>query len=96
MNLENGDNIEKWFDEFVKPQSEVQKNEQIGYKVVTVYLASGREMVVNYVSSVSEYNNERGGLALELYGKGKTGKNKKMVFNLTSDNIVGYSIDDEL
>lgn len=54
----------------------------------------GGEMVVNDVSSVSEYNNERGGLALELYGKGKTGKNKKMVFNLTSDNIVGYSIDE--
>ena len=68
MNLENGDNIEKWVDEFVKPQSEVQKNEQIGYKVVTVYLANGGEMVVNDVSSVSEYNNERGGLALELYG----------------------------
>lgn len=94
MNLENGDNIEKWFDEFVKPQSEVQKNEQIGYKVVTVYLASGREMVVTDVLNVSEYTNERGGLALELHGKSKTGKSKKIVFNLTSDNIIGYSIDE--
>ena len=77
MNLENGDNIEKWFDEFVKPQSEVQKNKQIGYKVVTVYLASGREMVVNYVSSVSEYNNERGGLALSFMAKAKQGKTRR-------------------
>lgn len=88
MNLGTDINYDDGFIEF-KPEKEKSK-----HKEVTIYLADGREMVVNYVSSVSEYNNERGGLALELYGKGKTGKNKKMVFNLTSDNIVGYSIDE--
>ena len=78
-------------DDFAEFESEKEK---IKRKKVAVFLANGTEMVTNNVLSVSEYNNERGGLALELYGKGKTGKNKKMVFNLTSDNIIGYSIDD--
>lgn len=78
--------------DFAKFESEKGKSE---CKEVTVYLANGSEMVTNNVLSVSEYNNERGGLALELYGKGKTGQTKKIVFNLTSDNIIGYSIDDE-
>ncbi|MCR4913898.1 MAG: hypothetical protein K5983_09225 [Lactobacillus sp.] len=90
MNFENIDNAEKWFDELVKPQSET-KNQ---LKEVTVYLANGRENIVTDVLDVSEYTNERGGLALELHGKSKTGKNKKIVFNLTSDNIIGYSIDE--
>ena len=90
MNLENGDNIEKWFDELVKPQSKT-KNQ---YQKVTVYLANGGEKIVTDVLDVSEYTSERGGLALELYGKSKTGKSKKIVFNLTSDNIIGYSIDE--
>ncbi|MYY55290.1 hypothetical protein [Ligilactobacillus salivarius] len=63
-------------------------------KEVTVYLANGRENIVTDVLDVSEYTNERGGLALELHGKSKTGKNKKIVFNLTSDNIIEYSIDE--
>lgn len=76
-------------DAFAEPGLEKSK-----CKKVTVYLANGSEMVTNNVLSVSEYNNERGGLALELYGKGKTGQTKKMVFNLTSDNIIGYLIDE--
>lgn len=63
-------------------------------KEVTVYLANGRENIVTDVLDVSEYTNERGGLALELHGKSKTEKNKKIVFNLTSDNIIEYSIDE--
>lgn len=90
MNFENGDNVEKWFDELVKPQSETKNRHQ----KVTVYLADGSEKIVTNVLNVSEYTNERGGLALELHGKSKTGKSKKIVFNLTSDNIIGYSIDE--
>lgn len=90
MNFENIDNAEKWFDELVKPQSET-KNQ---YQKVTVYLANGGEKIVTDVLDVSEYTSEHGGLALELHGKSKTGKNKKIVFNLTSDNIIGYSIDE--
>ena len=90
MNLENGDNIEEWFDELVKPQSKT-KNQ---YQKVTVYLANGGEKIVTDVLDVSEYTSERGGLALELCGKSETGKSKKIVFNLTSDNIIGYSIDE--
>lgn len=89
MNSETDINYDDGFIEF-KPEKE--KSE---CKEVTIYLADGREMVTTDVLSVSEYNNERGSLALELYGKGKTGKVKKIVFNLTSNNIIGYSIDDE-
>lgn len=88
MNSETDINCNGDFAEF---ESGKEKSE---CKKVTVFLADGTEMVTNNVLSVSEYNNERGGLALELYGKSKTGKTKKMVFNLTSDNIIGYSIDD--
>lgn len=80
----------KYDDAFAEPGLEKNKR-----KKVTVYLANGAEMVTNNVLSVSEYTNERGGLALELHGKGKTGQTKKMVFNLTNNNIIGYSIDDE-
>lgn len=71
---------------------EKEKNE---CKKVTVYLADGREMTTVNVLNVSKCDDGRGNLMLELYGKGKTGKNKKLVFNLTNDNIIGYSIDDE-
>lgn len=78
--------------DFAKFESEKGKSK---CKKVAVYLANGSEMVANNVLSVSEYTNERGGLALELCGKSKTGQTKKTVFNLTSDNIIGYSIEDE-
>lgn len=79
-------------DDFAKFGSEKEKNK---CKKVAVFLADGTEMVTNDVLSISEYNNKRGGLALELYGKSKTGETKKMVFNLTSNNVVGYSIEDQ-
>lgn len=89
MNSETDINYNDNFAEF---ESEEEK---IKCKKVVVFLADGTEMVTNNVLSVSECNNERGGLALELYGKSKTGKTKKMVFNLTSNNVVGYSIEDQ-
>lgn len=78
--------------DFAEVKSEEEK---IKCKKVAVFLANGIEMVTNNVLSASEYTNERGGLALELCGKSKTGKTKKMVFNLTSSNIIGYSIEDQ-
>lgn len=64
-------------------------------KKVTVYLADGREMTTVNVLNVSKCDGGCGNLMLELYGKGKAGKNRRMVFNLTSNNIIGYSIDDQ-
>lgn len=77
-------------DAFVEPGLEKSK-----CKKVTVYLADGREMTTVNVLNVSKCDDGCGNLMLELYGKGKAEKNKKMVFNLTSDNVIGYSIDDE-
>ena len=79
-------------DAFAEPKLEKAKSKR---KKVTVYLANCGEMVTNNVLSVNECDNGCGSLMLELYGKSKTGQTKKMVFNLTSDNIIGYSIDDE-
>lgn len=89
MNLETDINCN---DDFAKFGSEKGKSE---CKNVTVYLADGREMTTVNVLNVNKCDDGRGNLMLELYGKGKVGKNRKMVFNLTSDNIIGYSIDDE-
>ena len=89
MNSETDINCNDDFAEFESGKEKIKR------KKVAVFLANGTEMVTNNVLSVSEYNNERGGLALELYGKSKTGKTKKMVFNLTSNNIIGYSIEDQ-
>lgn len=77
-------------DAFAEPGLEKSK-----CKKVTVYLADGREMTTVNVLNVSKCDDGCGNLMLELYGKGKAGKNRKMVFNLTSDNVIGYSIDDE-
>lgn len=89
MNSETGINYNDDFAEFESEEEKIKR------KKAAVFLANGTEMVTNNVLSVSECNNERGGLALELYGKSKTGKTKKMVFNLTSNNVVGYSIEDQ-
>lgn len=89
MNSETDINCNGDFAEF---ESEKGKSE---CKKVTVYLADGREMATVNVLNVNKCDDGCGNLMLELYGKGKAGKNRKMVFNLTSDNIIGYSIDDE-
>ena len=78
--------------DFAEPGLEKAKSK---CKKVTVYLADGREMTTVNVLNVSKCDDGCGNLMLELYGKGKAGKNKKMVFNLTSDNVIGYSIDDQ-
>lgn len=87
MNSETNINCNDDFTEFESEKSECKK--------VTVYLADGREMATVNVLNVNKCDDGCGNLMLELYGKGKAGKNRKMVFNLTSDNIIGYSIDDE-
>ena len=89
MNSEADINCNGDFAEF---ESEKGKSE---CKKVTVYLADGREMATVNVLNVNKCDDGCSNLMLELYGKGKAGKNRKMVFNLTSDNIIGYSIDDE-
>ncbi|WHS06294.1 hypothetical protein O2U01_00630 [Ligilactobacillus salivarius] len=93
MNLENGDNIEKWFDELVKPQSEVKK----GSKETKVFLANGKMIRFDNVSSTKEFR-ESGNKAVLLikHFDEQTGKKRISCFDLSKENIIGYSVENEL
>lgn len=93
MNLENGDNIEKWFDELVKPQSEVKKDS----KETKVFLANGKMIRFDKVSSTKEFR-ESGNKAVLLikHFDEETGKKRISCFDLSKENIIGYSVENEL
>ena len=64
---------------------------------VIVYLNNGnsiKDITFTEIESVSEHNNERGSLALEInyFVDVKTRKRAKNVFVLTNNNIIGYKI----
>lgn len=61
---------------------------------VIVYLNDGDTFTFTEISSVSEHNNERGSLALEInhFVDVKTRKRAKNIFVLTNNNVIGYKI----
>lgn len=64
---------------------------------VIVYLNNGndiKDITFAEIESVSEHNNERGSLALEInyFVDVKARKRAKDVFVLTNDNVIGYKI----
>lgn len=58
---------------------------------VIVYLNNGNTVTFTGVSSVSEYTNERGALALEINYL-KDDEMSKTIFVLTNNNVVHYTI----
>ncbi|MDW3023116.1 hypothetical protein [Ligilactobacillus salivarius] len=93
MNLENGDNIEKWFDELVKPQSEVKKDS----KETKVFLANGKMIRFDKVLSTKEFR-ESGNEAVLLikHFDEETGKKRISCFDLSKENIIGYSVENDI
>lgn len=93
MNLENGDNIEKWFDELVKPQSEVKKDS----KETKVFLANGKMIRFDKVLSTKEFR-ESGNEAVLIikHFDEETGKKRISCFDLNKENIIGYSVENDL
>ena len=64
---------------------------------VIVYLNNGnsiKDITFTEIESVSEHNNERGSLALEInyFVDVKTSKIAKNIFVLTNNNVIGYKI----
>lgn len=64
---------------------------------VTIFLASGKVFHFKHVKSckeVEEYNDEFA-LIIHYYGEA-TGKDRAVRFSLMNDNIIGYSVDEEM
>lgn len=64
---------------------------------VIIYLNNGndiKDITFTEIESVSEHNNERGSLALEInhFEDVKTRKRAKNIFVLTNNNVIGYKI----
>lgn len=93
MNLENVDNVEEWFDELVKPQSEVKKDS----KETKVFLANGKMIRFDNVSSTKEFR-ESGDKAVLLikHFDEQTGKKRISCFDLSKENVIGYSVENDL
>lgn len=103
MNLENDKKAQEtylvdWFckNGFAELKPEVKEHKKSDSKEVKIFLVNGKTLYFNNVSSTKElYENGRAVLLIKHFDK-ETSKKRISCFDLNKENIIGYSIDDEL
>lgn len=80
----------------IEPKPEVKKGKKSDSEEVKVFLVNGKTLYFDNVSSTKElYENGRSVLLIKHFD-GETSKKRISCFDLNKENIIGYSIDDEL
>ena len=87
-----------WFikNGYVEPKSEVKKDEKSDNQEVKIFLENGKTLYLNNVSSVKELDEKDKMVLLIKHFDEETNKKRISCFDLNKENIIGYSIDDEL
>ena len=87
-----------WFvkNGFAELKPEVKEHKKSDSKEVKVFLVNGKTLYFDNVSSTKElYENGRAVLLIKHFDE-ETSKKRISCFDLNKENIIGYSIDDEL
>lgn len=103
MNLENDKKAQEaylvdWFykNGFIELKPKTEEKKKSDSKEVKIFLVNGKTLYFNNVSSTKElYENGRAVLLIKHFDK-ETSKKRISCFDLNKENIIGYSIDDEL
>ena len=81
---------------YVELKSEVKKDEKSDNQEVKIFLENGKTLYLNNVSSVKELDEKDKMVLLIKHFDEETNKKRISCFDLNKENIIGYSIDDEL
>ena len=80
----------------IEPKPEFKEKNKNNGKEVKIFLVNGKTLYFDNVSSEKElYENGRAVLLIKHFDK-ETSKKRISCFDLNKENIIGYSIDDEL
>lgn len=80
----------------IEPKPEVKEHKKNNSQEVKIFLVNGKTLYFANVSSTKElYENGRSVLLIKHFDK-ETSKKRISCFDLNKENIIGYSIDDEL
>lgn len=80
----------------IEPKPEVKKDKKSDSEEVKIFLVNGKTLYFDNVSSTKElYENGRSVLLIKHFDE-ETNKKRISCFDLNKENIIGYSIDDEL
>ena len=80
----------------IEPKPEVKKDKKSDSKEVKVFLVNGKTLYFDNVSSEKElYENGRSVLLIKHFDE-ETGKKRISCFDLNKENIIGYSVENEL
>ena len=80
----------------IEPKPEAKENKKSDSEEVKIFLVNGKTLYFNNVSSTKElYENGRSVLLIKHFDN-ETSKKRISCFDLNKENIIGYSIDDEL
>lgn len=87
-----------WFikNGYIELKSEVKKDEKSDNQEVKIFLENGKTLYLNNVSSVKELDEKDKMVLLIKHFDEETNKKRISCFDLNKENIIGYSIDDEL
>lgn len=87
-----------WFykNGFVEPKPKTEEKKKSDSKEVKIFLVNGKTLYFDNVSSTKGlYENGRSVLLIKHFDE-ETSKKRISCFDLSKENIIGYSIDDEL
>ena len=80
----------------IEPKPEVKEHKRNNSQEVKIFLVNGKSLYFDNVSSTKElYENGRSVLLIKHFDN-ETSKKRISCFDLNKENIIGYSIDDEL
>lgn len=80
----------------IEPKPEVKEHKKNNSQEVKIFLVNGKSLYFDNVSSTKElYENGRSVLLIKHFDD-ETSKKRISCFDLNKENIIGYSIDDEL
>lgn len=85
-----------WFlkNGFIEPKPEAKKDKKSDNKEVKVFLVNGKTLYFDNVSSVKEIGENDKMVLLIKHFDDETNKKRISCFDLTKENIIGYSIDE--
>lgn len=80
----------------IEPKPEVKENKKSDGQEVKIFLVNGKTLYFDNVSSVKELDENGKMVLLIKHFDDETNKKRISCFDLSKENIIGYSIDDEL
>lgn len=80
----------------IEPKPEVKEHKKNNSQEVKIFLVNGKSLYFDNVSSTKElYENGRSVLLIKHFDE-QTGKKRISCFDLSKENIIGYSVENDL